>query len=193
MGRGMGLMLCLGFLLVPLQNIYGEEGILSQKGLGLTAGALSGIGLAYRQHFENRWGFQIGGGIWGNNRDLDFNMGLVALRTFDRSKSSRFYGMGGVAYHGSREKHQTIVYEFVDSTYTYLTTQNFLNHLNTLFLGVGIGMEIGQPVKGISGSFELPFVFQREFNKFWRDDEISTWSDWKIVPIPSVNLIYYFR
>jgi len=55
----------------------------------------------------------------------------------------------------------------------------------TLFdyhIGLGIGIEVGQPNKGINGSIELPFTL------FLRENKGDAF-----LPIPGVSLIYYFE
>ena len=59
--------------LIPLHAFCGENGNLAKKGLGLTAGSISGIGIAYRQHSNNHMGAQIGGGFWVDDDDWHFN------------------------------------------------------------------------------------------------------------------------
>jgi len=197
MKRGMNLMLGLGVFFVSGQNVFSEEGVFSQKGLGFTAGALSGIGLAYRQHFQNRWGFQIGGGAWGDHDGFEYHTGLEALRTIERTNLTRFYGLGGVGLEGSREGYEGYWSDTTNVPHYYSSRRNS----TVLYLGTGIGIEFTEPKKGISLAVELPYIYMRESSRswYWEDGQEvdmspwDTWRDWKIVPIPSVNLLYYFR
>lgn len=53
------------FMLLKAHSIQSEEGVIAQKGIGLTAGPISGVGIAYRQYFEDHLGHHFGGGILG--------------------------------------------------------------------------------------------------------------------------------
>lgn len=185
----MTLIVGLGLLSASVLNVFGEEGSFSQKGLGFTAGALSGIGLAYRQHFQNRWGFQIGGGAWGDQGGFEYHTGLEALRTFDRTKITRFYGQGGVGVEGSREGYEGFWYDTTHIPQYYSTQWNS----TVLYLGIGIGMEIGEPIKGIGAALEFPFLYKREWFQSWENEKlVDKGSGWEVIPIPSASVVYYF-
>jgi hypothetical protein len=157
-----------------LHSEESEEGVLAQKGLGLTAGGISGIGIAYRRHYENRWGFQLGGGFWGEFEDyFTINSGLEFLRTIGRTKNSRLYGVGGFSLHRTWEKYRSL----------WRGNAGTMDEVYFTFLtGLGIGIEVGEQDQGFSGSLELPFTL------ILREDDVNS-----ISPIPGISLTYYFE
>ncbi|HMK38034.1 MAG TPA: hypothetical protein VK569_01760 [Bacteroidota bacterium] len=126
------------------QAVLPERGIsggLKQNvfGLGLAAGAASGIGISFRQHFPGYFSYEINGGIIKVNKETSYDFGAELQYDFIRGAGVRFFSAlaGGYYYSGG---------------------VNGNNVEAPARLGVGVGGEV--PIQGgfhISG--EILFTF----------------------------------
>jgi len=162
----------------------------STHGVGFTAGLVSGLGFAYRKHFENNFGVQIGGIGWGSKTDSFVNLGVAAIRTVRRSGKVRFYGLAAASVF--RSNGRDFDYRdcaprmaLVDPTPAPCVPVEGRRTTGSLNFGVGIGLEF-TPSEHVGLSFELPLSLMLDLeknNRFARKG---------IYPIPGVSLIYYF-
>lgn len=161
----------------------------SNSGLGFTAGAVTGVGFAYRRHLANKWGYQIGGILWGSSNNVHANLGATVFKTLHQSKWGRFMVISGAStfYNGNNEiDWDQCDYDVPDSVWEENPSYDpcsgveaSWNNSTTINLGIGIGMEF--PLgKNIGLVFELPLTLML------RNDGFG------IYPIPSLSLIYYF-
>ena len=123
-------------LLVSLIALTGEQ--ISERGLGFSAGTISGIGFSYRQYIED-YGFQvtcgltasgdekpdfdesISGSLYSNDTyliskskdgwDLDGSLGVMFISTLRKNEHSRFYYFVGGSVKLDRKKKYYQTYE----------------------------------------------------------------------------------
>ncbi len=172
--------------LVARENRATSEGQMeSGNGLGFGAGALSGVGIAYRRHFASKWGVQVAGIAFGDASSLLANLGVNLMRTLSRTQKVRFYALAGVStfYSGS----EGYSYPVCDPSVSYdscAPVSTGWQNSGSLNFGAGIGMEF-ELTKSLGLAVELPVTvmldFGREGLEFGR-----------VYPIPSAALIYYF-
>ena len=158
----------------------------ARSGMGFAAGAITGLGISYRRHLANKWGFQFTGIPWASSSSYFVSIGANFMRTLHATKKTRFMAIGGVSSYlrgnysidwdrCDYSKPQEPGEEYVDPC---AGLEEQWNRNNTINIGVGIGMEfsLGQ---NIGLAIELPVV-------------LMLGNDIGIYPIPSVSLIYYF-
>jgi hypothetical protein len=159
----------------------------SGHGLGFTAGLLSGLGFAYRRHFANKLGIQLGGIAWGNRTDSFVSFGAEAIRTLSHSDRTRFYGVVGTSLF--RDNGQ-----FLDYSGCYADpgrppaescAVEVRRTTGSLAFGAGIGMEFSAG-RHIGVSFEVPLSLMLDL------DTSDRFNRKGIYPIPSMSVIYYF-
>ncbi len=177
------------------------------KGLGISAGAISGVGFSYRQFFYENYGFKTSAVIYMDDNQNFFNAGLQGIKVLSGNDWLRFYAIGGLSDFSF--KYYTYIYDPVPPEPEPKTTANngtvtatpaptepvktekpinpkppekkvvFDTYVN---LGAGIGIEIGRKEQGLSLAIELPLVLSiKNYNK------INF-----IYPIPQISLIYNF-
>jgi hypothetical protein len=166
----------------------GRQG--TSSGLGFTAGLVSGVGFAYRRHFENQFGMQLGGIAWETQTSSFMNAGAELIRTLSRSDKVRFYGV--VATSVFRERNKEYVYS---ACYPLLPADRPIpvpcepveawRTSGSVNVGAGIGLEF-DPGRHVGVSLELPLTLMLDLEPEHR------WSRKGIYPIPSVSLVYYF-
>jgi hypothetical protein len=170
----------------------------SGPGIGFAAGAISGLGFTYRQHFGNGWGLNLAGLGWGSSRQAFANIGGTFNRTFARSRFARFYGLAGtmLVYNGRvnfrpQEPIAPIPVpvngeERPDPVPVREESGEWVHEFD-LLVGAGTGIEF-HLTRNIGLALELPisvwFNFQRDG---FQPDEID------VVPFPNAALIYYFN
>lgn len=157
-----------------------------RHGVGFTAGLLSGLGFAYRRHFANDYGLQIGGVAWANRTESFFSLGVEAIRTISRSNKVSLYGVAAMSVFRNNGP------EFDDSGCSFAPDAIRVpcgverrKTTGSLNFGAGIGLEF-TPGRHISVSFELPVSLMldlEEQNRFKRNG---------IYPIPGASVIYFF-
>jgi hypothetical protein len=67
-------------------------------GLGLAAGACSGIGLSFRHHLPSTMSYEINGGIIKVEDRLSYSLGVEVQFDLVRSQTTRFFVGGGAGY-----------------------------------------------------------------------------------------------
>lgn len=162
---------------------------------GLTAGLLSGLGFAFRQYFDNGWGYHIGFAGYGNKASVAADIGFEVLRVLDETSKARFYALAGTSVYYSRDQIFTPTeppvydpnnpkpHDSQGGTYSYQnsTRYNF---------GVGIGLEWAPAtlnMNGVAFAIELPLSVT-----FIKTDRQNLEFD-SIFPIPSASIVYYFK
>ena len=159
----------------------------TQQGIGFAAGATTGVGISYRRHLANKFGYQVTGILFGSSTSFFGSAGINVLRTLHKTKKTRFLAIAGVSTFYSADNQidwekcrvaKPTDYEDpnfdpcagVDPTWQHDLTVN---------LGIGIGMEF-MVSENIGLALELPFVIS-----------VSS-EDFSVYPIPNASLIYYF-
>ena len=158
----------------------------ARSGMGFAAGAITGLGISYRRHLANKWGYQFTGIPWASSSSYFVSLGANFMKTLHATKRTRFMAIGGVSTYlrGNYDidwdrcdysKPQEPGEDYVDPC---AGLEEQWNRSNTVNIGVGIGMEfsLGQ---NIGLAIELPVV-------------LMIGNEFGIYPIPSVSLIYYF-
>jgi len=160
----------------------------SSGGMGFAAGALSGLGIAYRRHFANKWGIQVAGIAFGDSNRLMGDLGVNVMRTLSRTQRVRFYVLMGVSafYTGSdtvtTPSWGTPGCNETDPTCTPTGSQ-WTNDV-LLNFGAGIGIEV-ELTKNLGLALELPIDVMLNFGN---NQPVFN----GVYPIPSAALIYYF-
>lgn len=147
-----------------------------KRGLGFTAGKISGVGFAYRQYYEKN-GFQFTLGFISNadkvpkfsstsnnltetkkGWDVDGWVGFMFLRTLRESESSRFYYFLGGSMNIDYTKKYTQNYSSTGSSsklYKEGSPVKDGRNNNSYYFGPGIGVDF-KISKYISFIIELP-------------------------------------
>lgn len=174
------------------QKVKLEES--KRGGLGFTAGLISGLGFAYRKHFENSFGIQVGGIGWGDQNSSFTSVGAEIIKTISRSEKVRFYALGGTSIFRRNQK------DYQDYSTCYAAPGDPRSPTpppdvcipvtgdrttGTLNFGAGLGFEF-TPSKHIGISLELPVTLMLDLEKTKRFKRQG------IYPIPSISLVYYF-
>ena len=158
----------------------------ARSGMGFAAGAITGLGISYRRHLANKWGYQFTGIPWASSSSYFVSLGANFMKTLHATKRTRFMAIGGVSTY--LRGNYSIDWERCDYSKPIEPGEEYVdpcaglqeqwNRNNTINIGVGIGMEfsLGQ---NIGLAIELPVVLML-------GNEIG------IYPIPSISLIYYF-
>jgi hypothetical protein len=164
----------------------GDEVDYRRSGMGFAAGAITGLGISYRRHLANKWGYQFTGIPWASSSSYFVSLGANFMRTLHATKKTRFMAIGGISTY-LRGRHE-IDWDSCDQDLWQAPGEDYVdpcagvseqwNNNNTINIGVGIGMEfsLGQ---NIGLAIELPVV-------------LMIGDEFAIYPIPSVSLIYYF-
>jgi len=175
--------------LISRKNVFENS---SGHGLGFTAGLASGLGFAYRKHFENRFGIQLGGIAWGDKNSSFTSLGIELIRTLSRTEKMRFYAVAASSvfinnrlnydyspcYPANPVREPIPVQPICDPSETH-------NRTGTLNFGAGIGIEFN-PSQHVGISFELPLTVMLDLEKQNRYKRKG------VYPVPSVSLVYYF-
>ena len=161
----------------------------SGNGLGFTAGLLSGVGIAYRRHFANKWGVQVGGIAFGDRSNLFASVGVNVMRTLSMTQKVRFYAVFGAStfYTGSEGYDYSTIpadcYNSADPKACEPTAMGWVNSASLNF-GAGLGMEF-MLAKNLGLAIELPITVMLDIND-------SGLAFGRVYPIPTGSLIYYF-
>jgi hypothetical protein len=70
-------------------------------GLGIAAGAASGLGVSFRHHLRTAFSYQITGGIIKADEQLYYDIGGEAQYDMSRGAETRFFLVGGLGYYYS--------------------------------------------------------------------------------------------
>jgi hypothetical protein len=161
----------------------------SGNGLGFSAGLLSGIGIAYRRHFANKWGVQVAGVAFGDRSSLLASLGVNLMRTLSMTQKVRFYAVFGAStfYSGSQGYDYSSIpvncYEVGGEKACEPTSTGWVSSASLNF-GAGLGMEFTL-AKNLGLAVELPITVMLDIN-----DQGLTFG--RVYPIPTGSLIYYF-
>ncbi|MBN2829872.1 MAG: hypothetical protein JXR56_06090 [Candidatus Cloacimonetes bacterium] len=115
-----------------------------EKNLGFAAGAVSGIGLSYRQFYEKA-GFQITGAAYvdgtkeSEEYQRQFNGGLQGFYTLSKPSDVRFYLLGGVSFFYNENRFSEEVYT-MEGEYAGDKIDAELDR--SYNIGTGIGMQV---------------------------------------------------
>jgi hypothetical protein len=157
----------------------------TRQGVGFTAGLVSGLGFAYRRHFANTLGLQIGGSGWAGRDESFLSLGGEVMRTLSRSDRSRLYLVAGTSIWRNRgpdyDYSGCIPVVQGPSACVPVETQHTTGSLN---VGAGIGLEFAGSHVGLS--LEVPISVMLDLDESHRFERKG------IYPIPGVSLIYYF-
>jgi len=95
---------------VVLPEKGGERGVRENVfGLGLAAGAATGIGLSFRHHLPGSWSYEVTGGIIKVDDKTSYAVGGEIQYDLVRATASRFFVAGGMGYYyGGRGGGNTI-------------------------------------------------------------------------------------
>ncbi len=137
-------------LLVALVQTAGAQVVMPEKGrepglrenvfgLGLWAGAATGLGLSFRHHLPSPFSYQITGGIVKVDDKLSYDVGGEAQFDLVRGSENRFFVAGGAGYY-----------------YSGRTSRNDLE--GPTRIGIGIGGEMWMS-SGMHGTLELLFTY----------------------------------
>jgi hypothetical protein len=164
----------------PVADAAQKTGDGTRQGVGFTAGLVSGVGFAYRRHFANKFGLQIGGSGWAGRDESFLNLGGEVIRTLSRSDRSRLYLVAGTSIWRYRQPDygDTRCVPVAQGTPACPPTQQ--RTTGSANLGAGIGLEFAGSHVGLS--LEVPISLMLDLE----DAHLS------IYPIPGVSLVYYF-
>ena len=187
-------MAVLGFLLVhSVAWASGPIGRLDvpRKGLGFAAGAMSGIGLSYKQHLPNLYVPQVAFGILKYEEDFNVNVGLALQRTFHATDLVRFYAITGLSLFWDREEWDEYVYDRMGGRERVGKRRETETRYNT---GIGIGVEVLLWKRiGVAVDGEYTFTFKSsEISSPNPDYEDRTEDTTEIRFLPQVAAHYYF-
>ena len=166
-----------------------EPALESGNGLGFSAGLLSGIGIAYRRHFANKWGVQVAGIAFGDRSSLLGSLGVNLMRTLSMTQKVRFYAVFGASafYSGSQGYDYSSIpvdcYSSSDPKACEPTSTGWVN-AGSLNFGAGLGMEFTL-TRNLGLAVELPVTVMLDIN----NDGLTFG---RVYPIPTGSLIYYF-
>jgi hypothetical protein len=165
----------------------------TRSGFGFCGGATSGIGFAYRRHFQSRWGVHIGAfGLGGSEKNAYYygdgkehtrswtwlDIGAQAMYTLHRhpSKYFRFYALAGgeALLYG-----ETPVDVYNPSSGTSTVNEGEWDLQPTYLVGAGFGFEF-LFARHIGLSLELPL------------SALINESGFNMYPIGNMALIYFF-
>ena len=137
-------------------------------GASAFVGAVSGVGLGYRQHF-GRVGFQIGGlPAFGSEAGF-VTAGSQVMLTFFRKNQARIYALAGMGVF-----------------YGYEELEGPDERNLTLAPGAGVGVALNAK-SGFFVAFDLPIAVYLDFERGeFKNDNI------RIFPTPSAAIGYYF-
>jgi hypothetical protein len=160
----------------------------TKLGLGFTGGTTSGIGFAFRKHFQNRFGMHIGAFFLAGKDDeeaatqdswLWADVGGQLMYTLHRHQEQyfRLYVLAGgdVIVYGTTEPEESVEPTRTSSA----TAEEDWRYDNTYIVGAGLGFEF-LFFKHVAFALELPLSVQISGGGF------------EMFPIPNGSLIYFF-
>lgn len=147
--------LVISILFFFFASTYGqkEANVKTRKYLGVNIGATTGIGISYKQWF-NDFGFQITGLPFKIQDDLDYSIGFMAFYSIKKRRYVNYFGYAGAnymtdgfdfifeypMYDYAGIKHKNKEY-YNHSTYSYTYEYNDANYFN---ISGGLGVELGK-------------------------------------------------
>jgi hypothetical protein len=169
----------------------------SGSGFGFAAGLQSGLGMAYRRHFANKWGVQVAGIAWGDSNNIFANLGGSVMWTLSKSQSVRFYALAGASVYYSGQygwdyvscPEPTKPDGLENGASCGSETQSWQSGTSLNF-GLGVGMEI-MVAKRLGLALELPLTLMLRTGSSSSCDN-GSFCFGGVYPIPNGSLIYYF-
>ena len=68
-------------------------------GLGTNFSLMSGIGLAFKEHFaRSKWSYMLSGYVWKDNEGATYDYGLEVQYDIYLKQETRFYAFAGMSY-----------------------------------------------------------------------------------------------
>jgi hypothetical protein len=140
--------------------LFAEE---VEHNLGFAAGAVSGIGVSYRQMHE-KIGFQLtGAGYAQGENDSDeynreWNTGFQGFYTLSKPGEVRFYVIGGASFFYNEFRSMEDIYTY-DGTYVGKKKEYELSR--SFNIGTGIGMQVTF-LKHANIAIEWPLFYNTE-------------------------------
>jgi hypothetical protein len=165
------------------ENSYKSERLQSYKGLGVTLGLLSSMGISYRAFLTEKIGVKgTGIGFYDQNQGF-WSVGIQGMYVLAENRDTKFYLLGGISNFSSR---RTTYYPVQDRSSVYdenifIPRKEDNQAENYLSVGGGIGAEIGTFSPGFTLAVEVPVVFT-----------FRNMSLFSLYPIPQISLIYNF-
>jgi hypothetical protein len=162
-----------------------KESIKNYKGMGISAGFLSGLGFSYRQYFADNYGIKATGMGFFDQYQTFGNIGLQGMYVFSENDWLKFYGLLGVSNFSTRRNNPTYYPAEPtkgDNEYVYIPPKGTSSIDMYNSVGAGIGIELGRLEQGLSFAIELPLVAT------FRGTTLNSF-----YPIPSVSVIYNFK
>ncbi|GIW22155.1 MAG: hypothetical protein KatS3mg068_1162 [Candidatus Sericytochromatia bacterium] len=153
------------------------------KGLGITLGLLSSMGISYRTFLTEKIGVKATGiGFYDQSQGF-WSVGFQGMYVMSENKDTKFYFLAGISNFSSR---RTTYYPTptVSNNYgedVFIPRKEDNQPENYLSLGGGIGAEIGTFTPGFTLAVEVPIVFT-----------FRNMSLYSLYPIPQISLIYNF-
>ncbi|MBC7474314.1 MAG: hypothetical protein H7263_08485 [Candidatus Sericytochromatia bacterium] len=159
-----------------------QEQLKNFKGLGITFGYLSSIGLSYRQYFADKFGVKLTGiGYFDQNQTFG-TLGLQGMYVLGENDWMRFYSLAGVSTFATKSSYNSYPTSRPNgSDYVNIPAKNSSNVQLYNSIGAGVGIEFGRQSQNLSFALELPFIVS------FKGTTLSSF-----YPIPSVSLIYNF-
>lgn len=163
----------------------------SYFGVGLSAGATSGIGITNKYHSSHNIGYQFTGGIFGTPDDFIFaSIGAQLTYTFGSIKNARIYGITGIgSFLGRTVEGEWDRCDWNEETQTEENCVHIpeLVSYGAIFnFGAGLGIElILWDTLGLS--FDLPLSTSVSIDSGWGYINLLGF-----FPIPNASLVYYF-
>ncbi len=155
-------------------------------GIGFSAGPTSGMGFAFRKHFENRLGMNIAAIVLGGKDEYSTwvwaNLGGQVMYTIhqNQKKVFRLYSLLGASMLIQGDNNNYYGYEYYYPDTTYHAPDNSFKYDNIYTIGAGLGMEF-VIAQRISISLDVPLSVSM------RKAGFNIW------PIPNVALVYYLK
>ncbi len=157
------------------------------KGIGITAGLLSGLGFSYRQYFGDKFGVKATGMGYFDQTHTFGNLGIQGMYVLSENDWLRFYALIGISnFSTRRNNYNNYSYPSYDSSppdkdYVYIPSRVSSNVETYNSIGAGIGIELGRLSQGLSFAIELPLLAT------FRNTTINSF-----YPVPSLSVIYNF-
>lgn len=157
------------------------------KGLGVTAGLLSGLGFSYRQYFMDKIGYKISGIAFFDQSQMFSDIGLQGMVVISENSWLRFYALAGISNFTTRRTSNSNYNDNPQPMNNYDYNNVFIppryssNTETYNSIGAGIGIELGRQEQGISVALELPLTFS-----------FRNLSLYSFYPIPQLSLLYNF-
>jgi len=155
------------------------------KGVGFTAGLLSGAGFTYREFTGDKFGYKATGIYFFDSYSSYWDIGLQGMWVVHEIDWLRLYLLGGISNFGTK-RYNDYSYPVPASSsndeYVYVPSKNTYSNWDMYNnIGVGLGIEFWRQNNGVSLALELPLVLS------FKNLKLNS-----LYPIPQISLIYNF-